>query len=343
MITRSFPTLDEGRQCHASTLAVAGGRPVVAWFAGTREGTPDNRIHVAGPGGTRVLDTGRNVAHWNPVLTPGPDTERSSAERADSRALWLFCKVGARNSEWVTLVTRSHGGGRTWEPVRELVPGDRSGGRGPVKNPPLVTPDGLWLAPASVEEWGERPRWSPFVDVSADGGRTWERAPIPVDRSGLRGAGHIQPALWWGASGPVALMRSTEGRAHRSGSPDGGRTWTAAEPTGLPNGNSGLSAVALPSGRVACVHNPSTTDWGPRCPLVVSVSDDDGWSWRQALVLDGGADPAGGFAPGDGGVVTSGAGEYSYPTAVLDGDRLLVSYTWQRRGIVLAEVSVGSL
>jgi predicted neuraminidase len=38
--------------------------------------------------------------------------------------------------------------------------------------------------------------------------------------------------------------------------------------------------------------------------------------------------------------VTSGAGEYSYPTAVLDGDRLLVSYTWQRRGIVLAEISL---
>jgi predicted neuraminidase len=246
VITRSFPALDEGRQCHASTVAVAGGHPVVAWFAGTREGTPDNRVHVAGPGGTLVLDTGRNVAHWNPVLAPGPDTERSSAERADSRALWLFCKVGARISEWVTLVTRSHDGGGTWEPVRELVPGDRSGGRRPVKNPPLVTPDGLWLAPASVEEWGERPRWSPFVDVSADGGRTWERAPIPVGRSGLRGAGHIQPALWWGPSGPVALMRS-------------------------------------------------------------------------------------------------GAGEYSYPTAVLDGDRLLVSYTWQRRGIVLAELSVGSL
>jgi predicted neuraminidase len=330
VITRSFVTIDREGQCHASTVAVAGGHRVVAWFAGTREGTPDNRVHIAGPAGIHVLDTGRDLAHWNPVLAPGPDG-----------ALWLFCKVGARISEWITLVTRSHDGGATWGPVRELVPGDRSGGRGPVKNPPLRTPDGRWLAPASVEDWGERPSFSPFVDVSADGGRTWERAPIPVDRSALRGAGHIQPALWWGTSGPVALMRSTEGRAHRSSSPDGGRTWTAAEPTGLPNGNSGLDAVALPSGRVACVHNPSESDWGPRCPLAVSVSDDDGWTWRQVLVLDGEAGPAtpaAGFDPGDGGVVTSGLGEYSYPTAVLDGDRLLVSYTWQRRGIVLAEV-----
>ena len=50
-----------------------------------------------------------------------------------------------------------------------------------------------------------------------------------------------------------------------------------------------------------------------------------------------------GFAPGDGGVVTSGAGEYPYPTAVVDGDRLLVTYTWQRRGIVLAEVPLADL
>jgi predicted neuraminidase len=41
--------------------------------------------------------------------------------------------------------------------------------------------------------------------------------------------------------------------------------------------------------------------------------------------------------------VTSGAGEYSYPTAVLDGDRLFISYTWQRRGIVLAEVPLNAL
>lgn len=95
MITRSYVTVDQGAQCHASTVAVAAGHPVVAWFAGTREGTPDNRIHVAGPGGTRVLDTGRDVAHWNPVLAPGPDA-----------ALWLFCKAGARISEWITLVTR---------------------------------------------------------------------------------------------------------------------------------------------------------------------------------------------------------------------------------------------
>ncbi|MBN6052084.1 exo-alpha-sialidase, partial [Nonomuraea sp. RK-328] len=350
-VGRAFVTVDDPRwtQCHASTLAVADGVPVVAWFAGTREGTPDNRVYVTrGGGAAHPLGTGLDVAHWNPVLAHGPDG-----------ALWLFCKAGPRISEWVTLVTRSHDGGATWEPVRELVPGDRSGGRGPVKNPPLLTAEGRWLAPASTERWAEHAggtRWEPFVDVSEDGGRTWTRSPIPVDRPALKGAGHIQPALWQGAAGLVALMRSTEGRAHRSVSADGGRTWSAAEPVALPNNNSGLTAVALPSGRVACVHNPAAESWGSRCPLVVSLSDDDGRTWRPGPTLDDGITPVDpavprvldlsavpGFAPGDDGVVTSGVAEYSYPAAVLDGEHLLVTYTWQRRGVVLARLPLAAL
>ena len=104
---------------------------MAAWFAGTREGTPDNRIVLWRDGATSVLDTGRDVAHWNPVLADGPDG-----------LLWLFCKVGPRISEWITLVTRSPDGGATWEPARELVPGDTSGGRGPVRTPPLRTEAG---------------------------------------------------------------------------------------------------------------------------------------------------------------------------------------------------------
>jgi predicted neuraminidase len=47
--------------------------------------------------------------------------------------------------------------------------------------------------------------------------------------------------------------------------------------------------------------------------------------------------------PTDEGVRTSGEGEFSYPSAVLDGttdeaETLIVTYTWQRRGIVEARV-----
>jgi predicted neuraminidase len=152
-----------------------------------------------------------------------------------------------------------------------------------------------------------------------------------------------------------ALLRSTEGRALRSSSADGGRTWGVASATGMPHNNSGLTVVGLGDGRVACVHNPVSGDWGARCPLVVSVSDDDGAAWREVVTLDDGRTPVDddprlepsrrstGFAPADDGVATDGTGEYSYPAAVLDDDALLVTYTWQRRGVVEARVPLDLL
>jgi predicted neuraminidase len=354
-VSRRWVAVDDPRwtQAHASTVVRIGGATLAAWFAGTREGTPDNQIWLSrradgGAGWSApVALTGEPVAHWNPVLAPGPDG-----------ALWLFYKQGARISGWVTWVRRSVDGGGTWGTPAELVPGD-VGGRGPVRNPPLLLADGTWLAPGSVERWEGRGQWECFVDRSTDSGRTWAASPVPLDRSALRGAGVIQPALWQADGEVHALMRSTEGRAFASHSSDGGRTWSVAAPTALANNNSALAVVALPDGRVACVHNPVSGNWAARCPLSVSVSDDDGRTWTERLAVEDGrtpfdADPA--LAPqppsgermfdaGDGGVLTSGVGEYSYPSATLDLDHaeLVVTYSWQRRGIVEARVPLSHL
>ncbi|MGI6877408.1 sialidase family protein [Microbacterium sp. gxy059] len=332
-------------QAHASSTIAHRDRVLCAWFGGTREGTPDNRIWLAarpsdGEWGEPRPLVAADVAHWNPVLAEGPSGD-----------LWLFFKRGERISEWRTLVIRSSDGGATWSAPEELVPGDRSGGRGPVKNPPLRRADGTWLAPGSVEEWGARPTWSAFVDRSSDGGRTWSRIPLPLDRARLRGAGVIQPALWEEDGEVVALARSTEGSAFLSRSRDG-ETWTPLEPTALANNNSGLTALAVAPGLVACVHNPVSGDWAARCPLSVSLSRDGGRTWREAVTIEDGATPvpdepllapsapsgAGSFAGADSGVVTDGSGEYSYPSACLVDGGLLITYTWQRRGIVEALV-----
>ncbi|MCK6211650.1 exo-alpha-sialidase [Georgenia sp. EYE_87] len=352
-VTRRWVAVDHPgwRQAHASSVLAVDGALVAAWFGGTREGTPDNRIWLARrPAGSAAWGEPSVVAeggeaHWNPVLAHGPDG-----------AVWLFYKRGPLISRWATWFRRSGDGGATWTEPAELVPGD-AGGRGPVRNPPLLLPDGAWLAPGSHERWDGDASWDAFVDRSADGGRTWTPAPVPLDHRGLRGAGVIQPALW--RSGPTvhALLRSTEGSAYRSRSDDAGRTWSPAEPTALANSNSGLAAVALDDGTVACVHNPVAQDWGARCPLVVSVSPDDGDTWREAAVVvedgltpvddDPGRRPAlpppWSFSPADAGVETSGVGEYSYPAAVVAGADLVITYTWQRRGIVEARVPLSLL
>lgn len=350
-VSRRFVALDvPGRpQSHCSSpLVLADGTVLVAWFAGDHEGAGNVRVVLArGPVDaayeSEVLFEESGVCHWNPVLAAGPDD-----------AVWLFFKRGPSIETWVTWVTRSHDRGATWSDPVELVPGDGSGGRGPVRHPPLSYRDS-WVAPGSVERWGDPARWDCFVDVWRDG--QWDRADVPLDHS-IRGAGCIQPSLWVTRDGELAMLcRSTAGSAYRSVTRDPD-FWPALLPTGLPNNNSGLSVVALPSGRLVCAHNPGVEDWGARCPLVLSTSDDEGLTWDVGVVTveDGSPfegvpeDGVGGArgAASDGrpvtaaatGVVTSGAGEYSYPSIREVGDQLLVVYTWQRRGIVAATLPI---
>lgn len=336
------------RQCHASSLAVVGDAVCVAWFAGTAEGTPDNAIWLTRgrPGGrwdepVVILD-GRDGAWWNPVLSHGPEGD-----------LWLFAKNGPAISGWRTWYARSADAGRTWSEPAELVPGD-IGGRGPVKNPPLITSTGAWVAPGSVEGAGPNAHWDCRFDRSTDGGISWKLTDVALDHDSLTGAGIIQPTLWEGADGLAAVCRSTEGVAYRTTSTDDGLSWSPAVPILLANNNSGICATRRSDGSVFLAHNPVDRSWGPRCPLVVSVSRDEGLSWTRIVEVEDGIEPprvadgalprlpepgAAGFLAADTGVVTDGRNEYSYPCTVLAGDgSLLVSYTWQRRGIVVGRI-----
>lgn len=325
-----------GVQVHASSLLVLGDDSyLVVWFAGAHEGAADSRIHVLRCTGSTtsvaVIAADDDQPHWNPVLAHGP------GER-----LWLFFKRGWRIDRWSTWVCHSSDNGHTWTAPSELVPGDTTGGRGPVRQAPLRRGN-LWLAPGSVEVW-EPPRWDCFVDISADEGRTWQRVDIPLDHDGLRGAGCIQPCLVELPDGSlVVLARSTEGAVYRSVTQDP-YSWPQLEPVGLPNNNSGLAAVALPDGRILACHNAAGQDWGARSTLLVSESADSGRTWRLlAALVD---DPAAGDGERDGapsgaaatGVITSGEGEHSYPSLAVSAGELWVTWTWQRRSIALTRV-----
>ncbi|GAB3810794.1 exo-alpha-sialidase [Tessaracoccus terricola] len=328
-----------GVQVHASTLLVtASGHYVVAWFAGSHEGAADSTIHVlsSDDGAVRPIAPQDAVPHWNPVLAAGPDG-----------ATWLFYKRGHRIDEWTTWRCTSTDGGRTWSPPAELVSGDASGGRGPVRQAPVQVGE-LWVAPGSVEVW-EPPRWDCFMDVSADAGRTWRQVRLPLDHDAVRGAGCIQPTLVALPDGTlVTLTRSSAGAVFRSVTRDP-CSWPGLRPTTLPNNNSGIAAVGLADGRIVACHNDATDDWGARSRLVLSVSDDAGETWRQVrVVVDGaGGDasaptgaPAGAAVTG---VVTTGDGEYSYPAMQVVGDELWVSYSWQRRSIALERIRIAEL
>ncbi len=322
--------------CHGSTIAAVSGHTLVCcWFGGTREGAADTAVW-----GSRNCGSGWSApvrlaagseAHWNPVLFAAAPGE-----------LLLFYKRGEHISSWRTLLQKSCDGGQRWSVPVEAVPGDISGGRGPVRNKPLRLSDGRILAGGSVE----RGLWTAFVDSSCDNGRSWHKSgeikidgllyrageksaesSIPVSAQSFYGRGVIQPALWESAPGKVhMLLRSSEGSIYRSDSADAGRSWCAAYPVGLPNNNSALDLVRAPfDGRLYLVCNPVADNWGVRSPLTLFRSADNGVSWEKIADL------------------ASGTGEFSYPAIIARENEIIVTYTWQRRKIACCRFHAGEL
>jgi len=294
-------------QCHASTIVqAANGDLLCAWFGGTKESADDVAIWLAryADGAWEKPERAAKVnetAHWNPVLFRDADD-----------ALYLFFKVGPDIDFWQTYWKKSDDNGETWTEPVELVPGDE-GGRGPVRSKPIILSDGTWLAGASTEHR----RWEPFADRSADKGATWERSEnFAVDRKTLGSRDAIQPTVWESKSGHVhALLRTKSGKVWRVDSEDGGKTWSDVRATELPNPNSGIDVEKLGDGRLLLVYNPTGRNWGPRTPLDVAVSDDNGESWTTWARLEDDANLR---------------AEYSYPAIARTNDGVAISYTWNR-------------
>ncbi len=328
--------------CHASTLLpLEDGRVLAAWFGGSHESFPDVGIWLSEKGENGFSEAQIVAAslepHWNPVLFRAPDGR-----------IMLFYKLGRFIPDWRTCVIESTDGGRSWSAERELVPGDVSGGRGPVRNKPLVLKSGRILAPASVE----RGLWRCFIDISDDGGATWRKSNLIeargtghleeglifwqekameaklrgelFDRSQApkeyqHGRGIIQPTLWEDETGVHALMRSGEGAIYRSDSTDSGESWCEAYPTSMPNNNSGIDLTRLPDGTLLLAYNPINQNFGLRSPISLAASRDGGESWEKLCDLE--AEP----------------GEFSYPAIVSRGNRVFLSYTHKRENIAYWE------
>ena len=319
---------------HASTLVqMKDGNILAAWFGGSWEKGSDvaiwiaRRINGIWEKSRKLVDV-RGVAMWNPVLF-----------KKEDEGIILFYKVGETIPVWKTWFVESRDNGETFSTPQELVPGDESGGRGPVKNKPIRLQDGTVLAPASLE--GET--WDAFVDISKDDCVTWEKSElVPLRRSSFNiqmvdrpynkhyiyGKGVIQPTLWQDEEGTVHMfLRSTSSRIIRSDSTDGGRTWCMAYDTGLPNNNSGIDMVRMPDGRLVLVYNPRENlpnyYKGPRTPLVVAVSGNNGETFEEVCVLE------------------NTQGNFCYPSVICnDKNEILITYTWNREDIIFVKLEL---
>ena len=340
--------------CHASTIVkLRNGGLMCCWFGGSHEGEADVAIYAsrkmnisqrvaanvsANGVGCEALEAGMGWsapvklangadANWNPVLFFREDG-----------TLLLFYKEGQRIAEWRTMFMTSSDDGKTWSAPRELVTGDVSGGRGPVRNKLIRLASGRVLAGGSTEHG----IWRAFADISDDNGISWHKSNavaiaklkynegektaesnIAVSSQSFYGRGVIQPSLWQSADCSVhMLLRSSEGFVHRADSTDEGESWSAAYPLTLPNNNSGLDLVALADGRLLLVCNPVAANWGMRSPLSLFMSEDDGHTWHKLIDLE------------------TEKGEFSYPAIIAEDHDVYISYTYDRKNIAVVQIKI---
>ena len=318
--------------CHSSTLVKIGDNDFLcAYMAGEREGMPDMSIWLSRctNGVWQKPEKIKSIyrfPHWNPVL------------HFDGKRVWLIYKVGPSVPLWYTMISTSDDLGVTWSSSCEAVPGDYTP-RITARNKIMIAADGSWFGPCSIE--GEE-YWDCYIDISRDGGKKWEKHPVPIDhaKNRLQGGGEwsglcegalwennlstvlrwdgiIQPTLWESTPGVShALMRSTRGRVYRTDSIDNGETWSEAYPIDLPNNNSGIDLVRLTDGTIVLSCNPVAGNWTLRSPISVSLSSNNGMTFGNAVDLE------------------TREGEFSYPAVIADGNTIHMTYTFKRRTIV---------
>ena len=286
--------------CHASTIMeTRSGELLASWFGGTDEGENDVAIWISrktadGWSAPEEFARHENTPTWNPVLF-----------RTLDGVTWLFYKFGTSPREWTGAFRSSQDDGRTWSDIQPMP----TGLLGPVRNKPLILPDGTVVAGSSHESYRS---WTAYAEITRRPGETWTRsgpAVLPDQPYGV-----IQPAVVPIRGGLRMFLRTRNvGKIGTADSYDGGLTWSPVSTIDLPNPNSGIDAVGLEDGRIVLVYNH--TERG-RTPLNVAVSADEGKTWNSFLALE--TEP----------------GEYSYPAVIQHTDGAVhITYTWKRERI----------
>lgn len=360
-------------QCHAANLAVLpDGDLGCVWFGGTQEGVADIDVWMA------VLAPDATV--WSDPVRLSSDPERSEQNpilwTTPAGDVWLLHTAQTAGNQDTAEVRRrvSTDGGRTFGPTETFVPASAAGGVF-VRQPPVVTPSGRWLLPLFRCPVAPGARWRGDEDdsvvlASDDEGRSWREVVVPGSTGMVHMDVQVRPD-----SSLVAFYRSRWADAvHRSVSTDGGDSWSAPEPTPLPNNNSSIQVSTDAGGGIVIAFNRirasadsprreslydeigdegivdqvSSTEvtadgpravWGtPRAPMTLARSTDGGLTWDRSLDLEG----------GDGNCLTndSRAGanhELSYPSVLVVGDTVHVAYTWHRRAIRYARLPLALL
>jgi predicted neuraminidase len=316
-------------------MKLENGDLLCFWFSGSKEGASDVGILLSRlPRGSLQWTKPVEIDHQ-----AGKSFQNPVPFRAPQGTLWLLhtsqdAGQGQSNAEVLKLTSDDEGA--SWHGPESLfhAPGSFT------RQPPLLTDRGEWLLPMYYTPSrgivaGAETNYS-VIKISSDQGKTWKDCEIP-DSQGL-----VQPSVVKGSSGGyIAFFRSRFADWIYQSTSHDGCTWAPPVASRLPNNNSSIQAVRLRDGHLLVAFNNVNVSEkrekpqaGPRTPLSVALSEDDGKSWPWVRDLETGrprSDPTGELAG------AKQREEYSYPSVLETADgRIAVAYSYRRETIKVA-------
>lgn len=281
-----FGKLPPEHETHAASMTEAkDGTLLATWFGGSSENAPDIKIYLSekpknGPWSQpRVIDDGtctregvtKEYSTWNPVLFTHPD----------DGTIYLWYKItgigpqkGYKN--WWGAVRTSEDNGRTWSERLWLpsVPKDLAvfepyhfHATGPVKNRPIVLPDGRLLCGSSTES---PIGWRTHFEFYEAGDWTGQKHGVKIVGP-LEGRG-IQASFIHQSRDMKQLLAFTRDDGITT-SQDGGLSWSPIRKSPVTT-SKGLHSVTTREGLHFLVFNKDRT----RTPLSLARST-DGENW----------------------------------------------------------------
>jgi predicted neuraminidase len=171
----------------------------------------------------------------------------------------------------------------------------------------IALPSGRWILPLYSDTFS-----ASIMAISDDRGESWRASHALV------GFGNIQPSLVRKNDGTLVSFMRDNGPGHHirlSTSSDDGVSWTPVIASSFPNPGAGIEAIRLANGHWVLVYND--LDSG-RHSLAVSISDDEGATWKWTRHLER-------TAPRQ--------GQFHYPSLIQAADGTIhVTYTYRLSG-----------
>ena len=254
------------------------GRLWATWYAGKTPGEDENNYVV-------IATSEDDGETWTETTVIDPDGEGpvrafdSELWLAPDGTLWSFWNQaidhdGTIAGVWAMTNDGPDEGNPDWSEPRRLTDGV-------IMCKPIALSSGEWMLPAST--WIETDNSARAV-VSTDGGQTWSlRGACHVPREVRNYDEHMiverrDASLW--------MLVRTEYGIGESASKDHGKTWSALARSSIQHPTSRFFIRRLQSGRILLVKNGPITERTGRSHLTAFLSEDDGLTWSDGLLLD---------------------------------------------------------